>query len=196
MQRREALKNTLLIAGYTVSASTLAAIWESCAPKKSTWIPIFLTPEQGSTLGAIADCILPKTNSPSGSQVGVHRFVDGFISEVFSDAAKKDFVEGLTALEGKCSKENGMTFSACNAELQRAFLLDLDRSSEPFPPRAWGMALGKSGPISYYRQLKAMILRAYFTSEEIGKNFLLYNPIPGEYKACIPLTAEGRVSFE
>jgi glucoside 3-dehydrogenase (cytochrome c) hitch-hiker subunit len=196
MERREALKSTLLIAGYAVSATTLAAIWESCATKKSEWIPRVLTPEQGSTLTAISDCILPRTNSPAASEVGVHRFIDGFIAEVFSETAKKEFLEGLTALDDQCFKTNGMAFSACSAESQRAFLLTLDHASAPFPPRAWGMALGESGPITFYRQLKGMILRAYFTSHEIGKNFLLYNPVPGEYKACIPLTPEGRVSFE
>ncbi|WP_332910775.1 gluconate 2-dehydrogenase subunit 3 family protein [Algoriphagus boritolerans] len=42
-----------------------------------------------------------------------------------------------------------------------------------------------------YRSLKSTVLWAYFTSEGIGKNVLSYDPIPGEFKGCIPVSEVG-----
>ncbi len=36
-----------------------------------------------------------------------------------------------------------------------------------------------------------MAIWAYFTSEEIGENVLSYDPIPGKYEPCKPLSEVG-----
>lgn len=196
MERREALKNTLLIAGYTVSASTIASIWEACSPKKPTWAPQVMNAGQANTLAAVADCILPATNSPSATEVGVDQFIDGFVAEVFSADGRKEFTDGLDALDKQCKDKNGKAFADCPADQQHNFLLGLDKDSASLPPHAWGMDVGKTGALTFYRNLKSLIIRGYFTSEEIGKHFLLYNPIPGAFHGCIPVTDKTRVPFE
>jgi glucoside 3-dehydrogenase (cytochrome c) hitch-hiker subunit len=32
----------------------------------------------------------------------------------------------------------------------------------------------------------------YFTSEQVGRNVLHYDPVPGRYEACIPIDQVGR----
>ena len=57
----------------------------------------------------------------------------------------------------------------------------------------WGTAVGEQKPVGFYRQLKSQALWAYFSSEEIGKNVLNYDPIPGEYLGCNPVSDVGKV---
>lgn len=196
MERREALKNTLLIAGYTVSASTIASLWSACSPKKAAWTPQVMSASQATTLAAIADCILPATATPSATSVGVDQFIDGFVAEVFSADARKEFTDGLDSLDKQCADKNGKTFADCSGDQQHDFLSGLDKDSAGLPPHAWGMDVGKTGALTFYRNLKSLIVRGYFTSQEIGKNYLLYNPIPGAYHGCIPVTDKTRVPFE
>jgi hypothetical protein len=32
----------------------------------------------------------------------------------------------------------------------------------------------------------------YFTSEQVGRNVLHYDPVPGRYDACVPIDEVGR----
>ena len=52
-----------------------------------------------------------------------------------------------------------------------------------------------AGPLPFYRQVKALTLLGYFTSKEIGKGVLVYDPIPGQYIADMPL-GQTHISFE
>ena len=35
----------------------------------------------------------------------------------------------------------------------------------------------------------------YFTSEPVGKNVLHYDPIPGQFAGCVPISEVGNVSW-
>ena len=39
--------------------------------------------------------------------------------------------------------------------------------------------------------IREFALLGYFTSEKIGKEYLVFDPIPGGYKPCIPLSEVG-----
>jgi hypothetical protein len=64
-------------------------------------------------------------------------------------------------------------------------------TSPKFAPKVWGTGVGPQEPVGFYRDLKSAVLYAYFSSEEIGKNVLSYDPIPGEYRGCMPLSEVG-----
>ena len=46
------------------------------------WTPDFLTSDEGSVLTHLVDIILPKTDTPSASEVQVHIFIDRFADQV------------------------------------------------------------------------------------------------------------------
>ena len=75
MDRRVALKNMGLALGYTVATPTLISLMQSCRQETTPeWVPAFFSPEEGMVLTALADLMLPKTDTPSASEVGVPRF--------------------------------------------------------------------------------------------------------------------------
>lgn len=83
MKRRTALKNIGLAMGYSVATPTLISIVQGCKTKIAVdWTPAFFTPEEGQVLKLIVDIFLPKTDSPSASELNVHLFIDGIADKV------------------------------------------------------------------------------------------------------------------
>lgn len=83
MKRREALKNMGMVMGYSVAAPTLISIVHSCKTETPVdWIPDFFSPQEGHVLKLMVDIFLPKTDSPSASELNVHLFIDGMADKV------------------------------------------------------------------------------------------------------------------
>src|ERR1043165_8468642 len=84
MQRRDVLRALGAAAALAVLPERDAiAAWAKTA---SGWRPRNgLTDDQLSLIGAIADTILPRTKSPSASDVKVPAFIDVIVSDQYSD---------------------------------------------------------------------------------------------------------------
>src|SRR4051812_8803026 len=57
-----------------------------------------LSDPQLALVGAIADTILPRTDTPGATDVGVPAFVDVIVSENYNDADRAAFLSGLDAM--------------------------------------------------------------------------------------------------
>lgn len=194
MNRREALKQSGLILGYTLSASTLSQLWTACkSDTQLQWKPQFFSEEQAKTVSAMAECILPRTETPGAKEVGIDRYIDVFVKNIYSDEAQQAFVQGMKTFEESCQEVHGKTFANLSPEDQEAFLLEQEKDSATINHAIWGETIGDIKPVPFYRQFKAMLISAYFSSEEVGKNLLTYEPVPGDQKGCIPLSEVGNV---
>ncbi|UWX55135.1 gluconate 2-dehydrogenase subunit 3 family protein [Maribacter litopenaei] len=92
MDRRKALKNMGLAMGYTVATPTLISIMQSCKGEPVvTWTPEFLTSSEGAVLTKVVDVILPKTDTPSASELQVDIFIDKFAKDVL-EKDQQDFL--------------------------------------------------------------------------------------------------------
>ena len=58
-----------------------------------------LTNAQLAHIGAIADVILPRSDTPSATDVGVPAFIDVVVSENYTDADRAAFVANLDAID-------------------------------------------------------------------------------------------------
>jgi Gluconate 2-dehydrogenase subunit 3 len=200
MDRREYLKNTALFLGYAVSASTLAETFIACKSERTVnldWKPTSLTQNQAFTLGEMAETILPKTSTPGAKEIGVPQFIDSVLKKLLSPAEQEDFTKGLEALEKTCQSDYGKYFNECTQAQREELLLKMDKAAGKFPPSAWGITLVKNpDPISFFRSLKALTITAYFTSEKIAKDILVFDQIPGSYIGCMPFTGQNVWSGE
>jgi hypothetical protein len=198
MDRREALKNTLLAMGYTIAVPSLVSIFNSCSGNNSiTWKPLFLSGEQATVVAELAETILPKTQTPGAKDLSIDRFIDKMLHQVFSPADQKLFVAGLAGFEKQSKDLNGKSFVDSSPEERKKLLTKLEQETEKTPPSVWGINLKKdAGPLPFYRQAKSLVLLGYFTSQEIGKKVLVYDPVPGPFIADVPVTAATRISFE
>lgn len=192
MNRREALKQSGLILGYTLSASTLSQLWTSCQSAPALdWQPQFFAEAQAQTVSTLAECILPRTDTPGARDLQVDRFIDVMVKNILSEKDQQAFVEGMEAFEAACRKATGSAFAELSVEKQEAFLLEQEKVANPVNHAIWGEVIGEKKPVPFYRQFKAMVISAYFSTEEIGKNHLTYEPVPGELRGCMPLSAVG-----
>ncbi|WP_431164002.1 gluconate 2-dehydrogenase subunit 3 family protein, partial [Flagellimonas beolgyonensis] len=93
MERRSALKNMGLAFGCAVATPTLLSLLQSCKdkPAYAEWVPGFLSKEQGQALARTVDVILPKTDTPSATEVNVHVFIDAYLDEVMP-LEQRDYV--------------------------------------------------------------------------------------------------------
>lgn len=197
MDRREALKHTVVILGYTVAIPVLTNILESCNSAAGDWSPVVFNKTQAKLMKELAATILPKTVIPGADELHIDRFADQLIGNVFSDEDKKSFLEGMNTFDEKCQTANGKKFADCNAEERNKILSQAEAESAKIPGSIWGFPTsGEVVEIPFYRKAKQLILLGYFTSQEIGKNVLLYNPVPGQYKADIPVSEAGKIAFE
>lgn len=181
MNRRDALKYTALSLGYALTATTASAILHGCtADSAPDWLPSTLTDQQIEALSAIAETMLPTTeSSPGAKDVFVHRFIDELMTNWASEETRSkwlaDFDELHTKIGGNTEEP---AFHKMSAEEQHEVLSTLNTEAltaeNPEPHEV------------YYKQLKGMIIGAYFTSEQIGKEVMAYDPIPGAYEGCIP----------
>lgn len=83
MERRVAIKNLGLAFGYSMTAPTLIGLVQSCKSQVDVdWIPSFFSPEEGHVLKLLVDIFLPKTDTPSASELNVHIFIDELADKV------------------------------------------------------------------------------------------------------------------
>ena len=120
------------------------------------------------------DTILPETDSPSASQVGVDQTIDTIVGNVYSEEAQQDYQQKFSSLSEYLTNEN---FSNANEDGKLAILKKLEQSNEEARQAFFNI---KEQTISYY-----------LTSEEIGEKFLNYLPVQGAYEPCIDLASVG-----
>ena len=79
MKRRDALKNIGLTAGLIIATPSVISLLNSCNTNPNNWNPTFLNKDQASMLMNLIDVIIPKTDTPSASEVNVVEFLDYYI---------------------------------------------------------------------------------------------------------------------
>jgi Gluconate 2-dehydrogenase subunit 3 len=194
MNRRDAIKSSALFLGYAVSTTALSNLFISCQSEaKLDWKPVFLSNNQAQLITDMTDRILPRTKTPGAKDLGIDRFIDKMLKDLLTKAEQTDFISGLEAFEAACKTANGKTFVACTPQQQDAFLLAMDKEADKFPPSMWGISLaaGPPKPVPFFRRVKELSLRGYFTSQNIGEKVLSFDPMPGAYVACMPLSEIG-----
>jgi len=192
MKRREALKKATLVSGSALLGTSLFSLLQSCKRQpRIDWKPVFFTPEQAETISALVDTLLPKTQTPGALEMKVDIFIDLVIHKMYDEPGQKMITNGLQQFEAKCQSKFGKNFIDLDATQKADILTDEERNSGKYNGKVWGTAVGVQAPVGFYRTIKSMALWGYFSSEEIGKNILSYDPIPGDFLGCIPLSEVG-----
>ena len=203
MERRSALKNMGMVFGYAVATPTLLGLLQSCKEKKpyAEWVPSYFDKNKGYALAQMIDVILPKTDTPSATEVNVHVFIDEFAKNVlpkeqqaFMNIVMDKFMNKAMADSGK---KNLLDIEGVDLEpILGKYLRKMSDEQE--------MAQGKA--IEAYRKatmsgasteldedvacyafannIRGMATWAYKSSEYVGEEVLAYLPVPGEYVAC------------
>ena len=196
MTRREVLQRTALALGYAVSAPLAAAVLNGCKAKPDlAFVPKFFNEDQARLISALAETILPKTDTPGAIEAGVPGFIDDMVSTVYSPEQQKNFLDGLAAFADQAKKEIGDDFIDTSPEQQLDFvkkqntqLLSANNGSKS---EGW-WAAGGANSKPFFLEMKELTLLGFFTSEAGATQVLQYNQVPGPYKGCLPLAEVGK----
>ena len=175
LTRRETFAGFALSLGF-VSSGIAGQAWAAAPPLG--WRPTALNPEQARTLDAAAELIMPATDTPGARAAGVPQFIDRTIGTWCSPTQAKLLRSGLDQLDVDARAANGAAFADLTAAQQIALLTRYDTGGDPQRP--------------FFGLLKELTTIGYFTSKPGATLALRYDPVPGDYRGCVPLKEIGR----
>lgn len=202
MERRAVLKNMGLAMGAAVATPTLLSILQSCQGETGpVFTPAFFSQEEGNVLMKTVDIILPKTDTPSASELQVHAFIDQYMAEVVPLEEQEMTRQGMAAfvsrILGASGKESAADIEAADIEPVLAEALAKLEEEEELAMFEAIMAYrdaaesGEAATLdekiaswSFAQNLRNSTIWAYKHTEYIGEEVLAYLPVPREYIPC------------
>lgn len=192
MDRRKALKKTGLLAGAAVAMPSLFSLLQACKQEpRLSWQPEFFSELEAKTVSALVDMILPRTETPGALDVKVDMFIDKVIAQTYGEDGQNQMRDEIAAFNATCESDFGAVFIDLDDTKKKGVLSAAEKTSGKLSRGVWGQPVGPQEPVGFYRSLKSMAIWAYFTSEEIGENVLSYDPVPGVYEGCKPVSEVG-----
>lgn len=152
--------------------------------------PATLTPAQARTVTALAEVIIPPTDTPGASEAGVTAFVDALLTG-WLDASDRDrFLAGLDEVDPTARAAHGADFADCTPAQQSDLVARMDEDLDRRRRNP-----GEDERQTFFYDVKRFTLAGYFTSQP-GLRTLGYRIIPGAFEGCVILdqygTGEGR----
>ena len=181
MERRDLLRALASAAALSVLPKEKAlAAWSRVATGVPT--PNGLNDAQMALVRAIADTIIPRTDTPSATDVGVHRFVDVIVAEYATDEDRTKSLAGLDAIDARARSESNAVFAELSPEARGKMIESLESG-----PR-------DAEPAQTYWRLKRLIVHGYFTSEPVMKDVLKVVVMPGKFEGSAPIAIKKKPS--
>ena len=180
MQRRTALKQL----GFLVSGTLLLP---SCLGKQTTKAAtlqldnIVFTGNQESTLAAMCEALIPKSDLPGARELNAHHFVLRMIDDCFEPAAQQKFLAGFAQAEKAFEEKTGNVFEEGTLSQQQAFLNEIEADEIS--------VAGENQLKEFYKPFRHLTIQAYLGSEYIMTNVFGYNMIPGTFKGAVEIHA-------
>ena len=158
MKRREAIEKTGWILKSAILTPGLVATIQSCQPKiKEIKNLLVLDNQQYELVKALVDTIIPRTETPSASDVMVPEFFDLLLNDVFQAEVVDQMLSGLTQFDNDCQTANGNHFVKLDAKARDAYLnqIDGDIMSKQYKDDA-----------PFYFTFKPLVITIYFSTEQ------------------------------
>jgi len=181
MKRRDILKTSALFLGYAVTGGAAVAVLNGCkADTSDGWVPKILSEGQAAFLAEVVETILPATDTPGAKAAMVHRYIDEAVANNWEPADQKRFIGQLPTIDSIAKNLKGASFVKLSEADRNAVMDELVRDYK------------KSEDEEHiFKVLRDLTATGYFTSEIGATQALVYDPVPGPYKGCIPVDEVG-----
>jgi Gluconate 2-dehydrogenase subunit 3 len=192
LDRRKVLKLLAMSSTLpTLPAEVVAALRAVHDTLVHTTLLKTLSPHMNATVTAMAELIIPQTETTGAKAVRVNEFIDVILSDWYSDGDRAKFLAGLAEVDARTRQLYGKYFNEASPEQQASILTQLGdemakaldelsatprgyRGSDPEPEE------------NFYFMFRQLVLTGYFTSEAGFTQQLQQEIIPGRYDGCIP----------
>jgi hypothetical protein len=179
MQRREALQTLAALAGVPALAGRSAT--EVLTRGARFGGSSVLSRRQLATLAALAERIIPATDTPGAREAGVAEFIDVLLTDWFTAGERDEFLAGLADVDARARASFARAFADGTPPEQDRVVAALD--DEAYGPRRED----RSEPGRFFARFKALTLYGYYNSEVGMTQELRYEIIPHRYEPCAPL---------
>ncbi|MBV1686689.1 gluconate 2-dehydrogenase subunit 3 family protein [Novosphingobium sp. G106] len=196
MDRRSLLESALLLMGVTVTAgfSTEAFAKAAASPKP------FLDQKSFTLLSAIADTIIPKTDTPGAVDAHVPAKFDALLVNWASPEHRVQLAGAITKIDDLAREKQAKGFAELTPDQRKELLSAHDTAAlKPVPrtDKLTGMRAMMAGPSVAepgYAKLKELIVLLYYYSEEALTTELVYEHSPGGWTPSVKATPETRAT--
>ena len=195
MKRRDLLKKVGIGVGVLAVSPFTISLLQSCNNDPS-WNPNFFKKGDIEFLNELSDLIIPSSvEIPGAKELKLLRFVDIYISMVLSKGEQKTIYNTFDKFQLEYLKSSSLSnidSKTLNSLLDYFFVKNKSKHD------IWMndfMNTEESQSYIFLYSFRELLVSAFKTNEYIGKNILVYRPIPGEQRGCVDLieTTNGRV---
>ncbi len=202
MNRREALRGLSLSLGYAVSVPSVLSVLQACSVENESWTSVFLTESEKNIVTQLVDIILPSSDIPGGLEINLPQFVDMMCKDVMTKSDQEIFHQGSDVF----SKRFKLRFNKDIRKAKKHEVLEVFANYFDKTPAESKQILEKQkknieeipgSEMQDYLMYKCLMavrsfsLLGYYTSEKIGTEVLNFDPIPGGWQPCIPVSDIG-----
>lgn len=181
MDRRNLLKTAALLFGSSFTNACERALLSGTAlagaPARAA-----LDETQLEQLAAVAELIIPETDTPGAIAAGVPELIHKIVAEWFNDDERERFLDGLASVDRTSRRLFGAQF------------LELDAAARTTVLEALEAASTQSGRSRnpFFAEIKNLTVFGYYTSETAARYELAYRPVPGAYHGHAELEGDSR----
>jgi len=188
IDRREILTRAAMLMGGAISSGAVAAVLGGCTAMPQPDGPVkttFLNPAEMKTATAIADQIIPRTDTPGAIDVGVPAYMDKCLAGFYQDKERGIVRAGLMRADKDAMTAHGKTFSDLSSDDQVALMKVYDKE-------AYEQNRKPGAAPHFFRVLKELTLTGFCTSQVGATKFLKYAASPGPFRGDIPYSEVGK----
>lgn len=188
MQRRDALRIFAAGAVLPVFSPELFALIRQAQPPPGYALRT-LTPRLNDTVVAMAEQIIPATDTPGAKGARVNEFIDVILTEWATPDERAHFIAGLEDIDKQSEKLFGKKFADASSEQQLAQLRAIDDTT--LADRVVTAHHGNHVPEpdtqlqgNFWEVFKRITVHGYYTSEVGFSQELKLQIIPGAQHGC------------
>lgn len=196
-----------MLSGY--SGEELLALGRRLNARATLDSPLALfDPHQRATVSAIAERIIPETDTPGAGAAGVPEFIELIVAEHYTAAERARFMDGLKNVDARSRSRFGRDLAGAAPAQQDEILGALEEEVGPVLPKKLA---GKKPvepsqqpeekpaekprearpekivetPAPFWHQIKFLTIYGYYTSKVGVTRELRSAVIPGRYDPCL-----------
>lgn len=172
--------NRRLVLKQLAVATAAAWILPSCVsdPKKVSIAlnRLNITGDDEDLLAAIADTLIPKTDTPGATDVSAHLFTLVMVDDCLAKADQEKYVTGLKAFDDTSKTIAGKSFTKASPE-ERTDILKKTEAAKDTLPEAVKV---------FYNTTRRYVIQGYTASQYFMTDVKPYQLIPGpNFKGCV-----------
>ena len=145
----------------------------------------FFDKDQRLLVKAMCDVVIPKSDTPSASDVDTHGLIDAVLMNCYGAQDQAAISKLLRSVNNQAQERYSADFIDLSDSQRLALLHDFDSPNSGSSSDAINLDAAQS-----FRFFKVLVVLGYVTSEAGATQHLNYVPIPNGFEADVPLSEE------